>query len=60
LLHKLASLVEFEDSMTTSMTLFSVIADNNDLYRVWRPRVISDKSFIAFESLLTKGLFFIN
>jgi hypothetical protein len=46
--------------MTTSITLFSVIADNYDWYRVWRLGVISDKPFIAFESLLTKGLFFIS
>jgi hypothetical protein len=43
--------------MTVSMTLFSVIADTNDWYRDWRPRVISDESFIAFESLFSKGLF---
>jgi hypothetical protein len=46
--------------MTTSMTLFSVIVDTNDCYRVWWPRVISDKSFIAFESLFSKGLFSIS
>jgi hypothetical protein len=44
--------------MIASMTLFSVIVDNNDWYSVWKSRVKSDKSFIAIESLLTKGLFF--
>jgi hypothetical protein len=34
--------------MTASMTPISVIADTNDWYRVWQPRVISDKLFIAF------------
>jgi hypothetical protein len=46
--------------MAVSITLFSVIEDSNDWYNVWRPRVILDKSFIAIESLLTKGLFLIN
>jgi hypothetical protein len=46
--------------MTESMTLFSVIVDTNDWYRDWRPRVILDKSCIAFESFFSKGLFFIS
>jgi hypothetical protein len=46
--------------MTSGMTLFSVIVDTNDCYRDWRPRVISDELFIAFESLFCKGLFSIN
>jgi hypothetical protein len=46
--------------MTVSITLFSVIADTNDWYKDWRPRVISDESFIAFESLFSKGLFSIS
>jgi hypothetical protein len=54
------TLVESEVSMTASMTLFSVIADTNDCYRDWRPRVILDESFIAFESLFSKGLFSIS
>jgi hypothetical protein len=41
------------------MTAFSVIVDCNDWYSVWRLRIISDKSFIANESLLTRGLFLI-
>jgi hypothetical protein len=43
--------------MTSGMTLFSVIVHTNDCYRDWQPRVISDKSFIAFKSLFPKGLF---
>jgi hypothetical protein len=54
------ALVESEVSMTASMTLFSVIADTNDWCRDWWPRVISNESFIAFESLFSKGLFSIN
>jgi hypothetical protein len=46
--------------MTVSMTLFSIIADTNDWYRDWSLRVISNKSFIAFESLFSKGLFSIS
>jgi hypothetical protein len=46
--------------MIVFMTLISVIADTNDCYRDWRPRVISDKSFIAFESLFSKGFFSIS
>jgi hypothetical protein len=53
-------LVESEVPMIVFMTLISVIADTNDCYRDWRPRVISDKSFIAFESLFSKGFFSIS
>jgi hypothetical protein len=49
------TLVEFELSMTVSMTRFTVIEDNNDLYSVLGPTVISDKLFLGLQSFLSRG-----
>jgi hypothetical protein len=43
--------------MTMGMTQILVISDTNDLYSVWATGVISDKSFIALQSLLAMGFF---
>jgi hypothetical protein len=54
------SLVESAAFMTSGMTQFSVISDTNDSYSVWPAGVILNESFIAFESLFSKGLFSIS
>jgi hypothetical protein len=51
------SLVGFKGFMTMGMTQILVISDTNDLYSVWATGVISDKSFIALQSLLAMGFF---
>jgi hypothetical protein len=41
------------------MSLFLVVSDMNDWYRIWAVGVIVDQSFLKIESYRTKGFFLI-